>query len=209
MVEEEQDCDKVTAEGQRDPEAIRAVRNAAFRSLFATGAPVSLLEIAAAASLAEDEVRDAMRTLESRGRTQLDPLGRIVTCGGLSVEPTRHRVETGGVTRWTMCAYDALGILGALEGGGRVVSASPLDETTIEVGFAEGSPTTDDAVLFYAEGYEACESVYEQWCPMVNLFPNREDAERWAEVHQVTGRVRSLADATKCATTEWRPLLAR
>jgi hypothetical protein len=200
--------DEVSAEGQRDPEAIRAVRNAAFRSLFDTGAPVSLREIAVATNLSEGDARDAIRALEARGRTQLDPLDRIITCGGLSVESTRHRIETGDVTRWTMCAYDALGILGALGGGGRVVSASPLDEARIEIGFAEGSPTTDDAVLFYADGYEACESVYEQWCPMVNLFPNREDAERWADSHQVTGRVRSLADATRSAAAEWCPLFA-
>ena len=159
-------------------------------------------------SLSEADARDAVRALEARGRTQLDPLGRTITCGGLSVEPTRHRIETGDVTRWTMCAYDALGILGALGGGGRVVSTSPLDEATIEIGFADGSPTTEDAVLFYADGYEACESVYEQWCPMVNLFPNRVDAERWANSRRVTGRVRSLADAAESATEEWRPLFA-
>lgn len=89
-----------------------------------------------------------------------------------------------------------------------MISASPLDEARIELVFADGSPITDDAVLFYADGYEACESVYEQWCPMVNLFPNREDAERWADSRRVTGRVRSLADATKSATEEWRPLFA-
>jgi hypothetical protein len=36
-----EDCDEVAAEGQRDSRTVRAVRNAAFRLLLATGAPVS------------------------------------------------------------------------------------------------------------------------------------------------------------------------
>lgn len=202
------DCDEVASEGHRDAGSVRAVRNAAFRLLLAGDAPVSLQEIASAAELPEGDVRDAIETLEARGRTQRDSLGRVVTCGGLSVEPTRHRIEVDGMTRWTMCAYDALGVLAALGGGGRVVSESPLDGTPIEIRFANGSPGESDAVLFYAEGYETCGSVYDEWCPLVNLFPTREDAERWAHVHHVTGRVRSLDDATTSAATEWRPLVA-
>lgn len=202
------ECDEVASEGQRDAGNVRAVRNAAFRLLLAGGAPVSLEEIATSTDLPEGEVLDAVEALEARGRTQRDPLGRVVTCGGLSVEPTRHRIEVDGMTRWTMCAYDALGVLAALGGGGRVLSESPLDETQIEIRFAEGSPGDGDAVLFYAEGYETCGSVYDEWCPLVNLFPRLEDAERWAELHQVTGRVRSLADATTSAAAEWRPLVA-
>jgi hypothetical protein len=203
-----EDCDEVAAEAQRDSRTVRTVRNAAFRLLLATGAPVSLAEIASRTGVPEGEVGDAVRALEARGRTQRDSLDRVLTCGGLSVEPTRHRIEVGDMARWTMCAYDALGVLGALGRSGRVVSRSPLDETEIVIQFADGSPTASDSVLFFASGYEACGSVYDEWCPLVNLFPSRVDAERWAQADEVSGHILTLADATKSAIEEWRPLVA-
>jgi hypothetical protein len=95
---------------------------------------------------------------------------------GLSVTPTRHELlfhEDSGEQRhfWTWCAWDAVGILAALEASGQVRSTSPSSGAPVEVTFHRGSlyRADPDLVVFFADA-DCCGSVVEQWCPLVNFF---------------------------------------
>ena len=57
-------------------------------------------------------VRAAVRRLVEAGRARTDDRGRVTASGGISLTQTPHRIETRHGSRWTNCAYDALGILG-------------------------------------------------------------------------------------------------
>jgi Alkylmercury lyase len=93
--------------------------------------------------------------------------GRVTAAAGLSVEPTRHRLQTSGGARWTNCAYDALGILGALGVDGEIATTSPLTAKPITVGFEAGRPAGSDVVLFLADqsGLEGLRVIDEVVCP--------------------------------------------
>jgi hypothetical protein len=122
----------------------------------------------------------------------------------VSVDPTPHRIETSRGARWTQCAYDALGILGALGEDGTIESSSP--STGARVRFVDGSPEGSEAVLLLADQSSCCRP-NDEWCPNVNLFEDRLSALRWGEERGVAGRVVSLDEGTKLGTMEWRPLL--
>ena len=120
--------------------------------------------------------------------------------------PDRHEIEVEGRRFWTWCAYDILGIFGALGVSGRAISPSPPDRKPIEIRFIRGRPRPSDAVLFRpdAELMDCCDNVYDQWCPNSNLFPSRTVAEAWASEHGLSGKVLSLNEAADLATEDWK-----
>lgn len=131
-------------------EADRTVRRFAFREILATGRPwdpamaaVSVLDAAA--------VRAAVGHLVEAGRVRTDERGRVPAACGLSTDPTPHRIETGLGSWWTNCAYNALGILGALGADGRIETRSPATGAPIHVPFEQGRPVDSHAVLFLAD----------------------------------------------------------
>ena len=138
----------------------------------------------------------------------MDAEGKITGAAGLSVVPDRHEVEISGRRFWTWCAYDILGIFGALEADGSARSVSPANGETIDLTFAKGRPESAPAVLFRPDESLAtsCENVYEQWCPNSNLFPDKEAAVEWAQARKLKGQVLSLEEASALAAPEWRRL---
>lgn len=128
---------------------------------------------------------------------------------GLSAKPDRHEIEIEGRRFWTWCAYDILGIFGALQADGIARSTNPADGTMIELRFASGRPEPS-AVLFRPDGSLAtsCENVYEEWCPNSNLFAEEAAALDWADARGLVGTVLSLGQASEEAAAEWRPLTA-
>ena len=204
-VEREQraeDGDELT-DGLTD--ADRVVRMAAFREILATGRP---WDPAAAPGLGIDptSVRVPIHHLVEAGRAQIDEYGRVTAAAGLSTDPTEHHILIGFDPRWTNCAYDALGILGALGADGVIATRSPSSGAEIHVLFEGGRPVGSDAVLFLAD-QSCCSRPNEDWCPNVNLFEDRSSAERWTEEHDVLGRVVTLEEGTALGAAEWRPLI--
>jgi alkylmercury lyase len=182
------------------------VSAAAFRLLLDTGVPVQAERLAAEAALEPGEVEDALRELDARGRVCRDEAGSVVGAAGLSVVPTAHRIEIDGGVRWTWCAMDALGILAALGGGGRIESRSPGSGTPITVQFEDGAPLASDAVLLVPERREY-RSLVEELCPLLNLFESRSAGEAWIERSGVPGVLRTLDDAAARYGDHWRGLL--
>jgi len=186
-------------------DAERLVRTAAFREMLATGRP---WDPASASDLGIDaaSMRPAIDYLVEAGRARTDERGRVTAAAGLSTDPTEHHILIGFGPRWTSCAYDALGIFGALGADGVFATRSPSTGAAINVLFEGGRPVGSDAVLFYADP-SCCSRPNEDWCPHVNLFEDRASAERWGQDHRVAARVLTLEEGTDLGANEWRSLV--
>ena len=187
------------------PPEIAAIRSAGFRLLLESDAPVPQAVWAEAVGLEVDVLRAMLERDDVRGRVRLDGDGRLLAIAGLSIEPTRHEICLQGVTRWTWCALDAVGIFGALEADGSVDSASPVGGVPIRIMFTAGVPDTD-AVLFIADGYDGG-SVVENWCPTINFFTNKEDAQAWVADRDLEGDIVPVADIASQAAEMWLPVV--
>jgi alkylmercury lyase len=187
----------------------KLLQAAAFHLLVRNSRPVTPEQLAEASGLDLERTTSMLEDLDRAGRIRRDGTGRVVGSAGLSVMPDRHQIELNGRTFWTWCAYDILGIFGALRADGDARSPGPLDRTVIELRFVGGRPQHADAVLFRpAEDLmNQCDNVYEEWCPNSNLFASRKLAQAWADEHQLAGRVLSLEEASALATQEWRDVV--
>ena len=185
------------------------LRAVAFQHLIRNSQPVTPEQLAEAGGFDLERTTSMLEELDRAGRIRRDGTGRVVGSAGLSVIPDRHQIELNGRTFWTWCAYDILGIFGALRADGDSRSPSPPDLTVIELRFLGGRPRHADAVLFRpAEDLMSrCNNVYEEWCPNSNLFASRKLAQAWADEHQLAGRVLSLEEASALATQEWRDVV--
>lgn len=184
------------------------VRNAAFRQLLATGDPATGEELATSIGLSLDKVALVLDELDKSGRIRRDDSARVIGSAGLSVAPDRHQIEMEGRMFWTWCAYDVLGIFGALRATGAAVSSSPATASSITLRFRDGRPEASGMVLFTpSDSYAACcTSIYEEWCPNSNFFEDPESAQAWSASHGLEGRILGLDEASQLATTDWLPL---
>jgi alkylmercury lyase len=184
------------------------ISGAAFRRLLTTGTATPIVDIASDLDRPEQEIGAAVEALRGMGGIRVDEKGRIVGAAGLSVGPDRHSIEFGAHTFWTWCAYDILGIFGALQADGTAHSASPHSGESLEIHFRQGRPELTSLVLFRPDdGYmSCCANVYEDWCPNSNFFESREAASAWAAARSLPGRVLDLAEAADLATRTWEPL---
>ena len=102
------------------------IRNEIYSSFVRTGTAPAPTETAAALGLAVDEVTAAWRRLHNAHALVLEPDGtEIRMLNPFSAVETTYRVEAGGCSWFANCAWDALGIPGALHGNGRIESACP------------------------------------------------------------------------------------
>jgi hypothetical protein len=150
------------------------------------------------------ELQEVLDRPNVSGRVELDGEGRLLGIAGLTIEPTRHEVTVDGATRWTWCALDAVGILGALEADGTIRSTNPQNGDPIEIAFAAGEPN-DEAVLFILGGYDGT-NVREDWCPLVNFFTNKNEADAWVLENGLDGDVVSISELAQDAAAMWRPV---
>ena len=185
------------------------LRAVAFQHLIRNSQPVTPEQLAEASGLDLERTTTMLEELDRAGRIRRDGTGRVVGSAGLSVRPDRHQIELNGRKFWTWCAYDILGIFGALRADGDARSPSPPDRTVIELRFVGGRPQHAEAVLFRPaeDVMSQCDNVYEEWCPNSNLFASRKLAQAWADEHQLAGRVLSLEEASALATQEWRDVV--
>ena len=185
------------------------LRAVAFQHLIRNSQPATPEQLAEASGIDLERTSTMLEELDRAGRIRRDGTGRVVGSAGLSVIPDRHQIELNGRTFWTWCAYDILGIFGALRADGDARSPSPPDRTVIELRFLGGRPQHADAVLFRpAEDLMSrCDNVYEEWCPNSNLFSSPKLAQAWADEHGLGGRILSLEEASSLATQEWRDVV--
>lgn len=187
-----------------DPRHVEAVRRAAFRRLLAAPQPVSQHALATDTGLDDATVAGILAWARPGGRVELDGEA-IVGVAGLTLIPTRHELRFGDETRWTWCALDAVGILGALGSDGEVSSVDPASGEPIHIEFRAGIPSSD-AVLFVADGLGSG-NTRREWCPQVNFFASRGAAHEWVTEHDRHGRVVGVEDIAEEATGMWAPLV--
>lgn len=178
------------------------MRAAGFRLLLEEGRPIEVEEWAAAAGIENAALGELLESSRVEGRVQLDDDGRLLGIAGLTVEPSRHQLDIDGTIRWTWCALDAVGILGALEADGTVRSTDPRSGDPVEIPFKGGKPE-GDTTLFILGGYDGG-NVIEDWCPLVNFFATRDAAEAWVEAEGLEGDIVTVAQIASDATNMWR-----
>ncbi len=184
------------------------IRRAAFRLLLAHSAPIDVDQLTTATGISTERLSWLLDELDGAGRIRRDESGRVIGSAGLSVVPDRHQIELDGRRFWTWCAYDILGIFGALGASGRALSPSP-GAGMIEIDFKRGRPVSKDAVVFRPDDalMNCCENIYEEWCPNSNLFADAEQAHRWADQRGIRGRIMDLDEASDFGTTDWADVI--
>ena len=112
--------------------------------LLARGAPVRREHLAAALNQRSSEVWGMLSTWPSL--IQWDDNRRVVGFAGLTLEPTRHRLITDGVTLFAWCAWDTLFIPKILGVTANVESTCPetgraISLTVSASGIAHAEPS--------------------------------------------------------------------
>lgn len=193
------------------------IRTIAFQRLLQTRQPVSAKALINELGGSPVEVEAGLAELDRQGLIRRNQSGDVVGSVGLSIEPSRHELHGRDQQFWTWCAYDAVGILGALGASGRVLSKSPLTGAPIEVQFRDGAPETSKVVLFMpdfvslSDGTPSPEpgvSVFDDWCPQINLFEDSAASQAWAKRRDARGQTISLTEAATRGATHWQAMVS-
>jgi alkylmercury lyase-like protein len=116
------------------------IRNEIYSSFVRIGNAPMPSETAAALGLEENEVAAALRRLHEAHALVLQPDGtEIRMLNPFSAVETTYRVEAGGRSWFANCAWDALGILGALHVDGRIDAACPDCGDRLELEVRDGA----------------------------------------------------------------------
>ena len=115
------------------------IRNHVYSSFVRDGKAASASEAAAELHLAPAAVSDAFRRLQEAHALVLQPDGNLIRMlNPFSAVETSYRVEAGGRSWFANCAWDALGIPGALHCDGRIESACPDCGEPLELEVRDG-----------------------------------------------------------------------
>jgi hypothetical protein len=101
-----------------------------------------------------DELGDGPKIRASWGRLHdehalvVDRIGELLMANPFSAVPTPYRVEADGRHWYGNCAWDAIGICGALHSDGRIETSCPDCGGAIELAIQDGRPD-DESVLFH------------------------------------------------------------
>src|SRR5262245_10060174 len=99
------------------------LRQAVYQMMVASGRAPEASDVAAAAGLAVDEVRQAYARLLERHLLVLEPDGLCVRMAPpFSGVPTQHRVRVDGIDYFAPCPWDAFGIISLLGSRGEMRS---------------------------------------------------------------------------------------
>jgi alkylmercury lyase len=83
---------------------------AAFRAIL-TGRAPHLTDLAAAIDRTESDAIALLHRMADEGRIRVDQAsGTVFAAGGLSLQPSRHRLTMHSRTYWVWCALDVIGI---------------------------------------------------------------------------------------------------
>lgn len=150
--------------------------------LLALGKPVSVSDIAGAASVTADRVGESLR---SWPLVFWDDHDRLVGFWGLAIEPLQptHAIEVEDETLYGWCAWDTLFITEILGTETRVSSTDPNDGTDIEliVGPDEvisTNPAGTAVSLLLPDGEFGADTI-QRFCHRIHFFSSSESAREW------------------------------
>lgn len=179
-----------------------AVGQPAFHILLRTAGRVTLEQVSQETGRNTDDIRTGIEALRRRGHVKLDEQGFIVGVAGLSCIPTEHQLSFEGKRLWAWCAFDVIGIFGALEASGFATSVDPSTNERLVVNFVKGVPDETGLGVFMAD-MPAGGSVCEDWCWRVRFFQSESAAGAWARANGVTGSLISVANLMVSAREAW------
>lgn len=183
-------------------EAAAPVGREAFR-LLREGRPAEPASIAERTRLTEQQVATTLDRLVERGGARLDDRGRVVAVGGLSLEPTRHRLTLSGVPFHTWCAIDAVGIPAATGEDAVAQTTCPHCGTSIEIVIERGRPQMDQRFVAWLPHREFS-SVADDMCPEMNLFCGRRHLDAWrAATGHPAGEALSVEEVARLGREWW------
>ena len=118
-------------------------------------------------------VTSGIEELQRSGHIQLDSDGSIIGALGLTLRPTMHQISIQGSKLW--CAFDVLGIFGALGASGVAESTDPCNGENIRLEFTDGKPHDMEYTVFMAD-VQSHSALCEDWCSKVNFFTSAQSA---------------------------------
>jgi alkylmercury lyase len=154
---------------------------------LAQGEPVS--SAALAACTGRDE-RDVTATVARWPNVRRDEQGRVEAFGGMSLRPTKHRVDVGGRRLFTWCAWDTLFLPALLDDQVQVESTCPMTGTEVRLTVAPervlAAEPEDLWVSFPAPGQTSTEDIVESFCCHVHFLAGADSAGGWASARPGT-----------------------
>jgi alkylmercury lyase len=193
------------------PGPARAVHRAILRRFAATGRPPSASDLTAYAAEAGSDPTAALALLARHDLVHLTPDGDVEVAYPYSGRPTAHQVLLPtGVTVFSMCALDALGIPLMINADATIDSTDPQTSAPISVrrhGHEwHWEPDSTVVVVAWTDG--TC-SRAEGMCHSTNFHTDTESAKRWlAGSPAATGVVLNQANAALLAARSFATLLA-
>ncbi len=150
--------------------------------LLARGEPVRREHLAAALNRQSSEIWETLSTW--RSLIQWDDNRRVVGFAGLTLEPTRHRLITDGVTLFAWCAWDTLFIPRILGVTANVESTCPetgraISLTVSASGITHAEPSGVVLSLPHTTLAAMNENVRASFCQHVFFFSSIEDGTAW------------------------------
>jgi Alkylmercury lyase len=126
------------------------VRRHVYFSVVANGRPPSTAETAAAFGRDEEEIADSYLRMHDAHAVVLFPESRDVWMANpFCFAPTPHRVVSGGRVWTGTCAWDALGIPGALHADGVIESECACCSERLELEVIHGELTQGRNLLVH------------------------------------------------------------
>lgn len=151
------------------------------------------------ADLADDTA--TVQALVDAGRLELDDQGVVVGAHGLTARPTAHRIQHADGVVHTWCAFDAIGIPGALAIDAAAVTTCPACGAALRVTLDSGVPASDGDLRLWLPGGE-CTHLVEDFCRHANLYC---DADHVASkvAPGTPGWAVTVTDAAGIGRVEW------
>jgi hypothetical protein len=175
------------------------LRAVAFALLLAERTPVSGADIASAAGV--DDVGGALDALAGAGWLDRDTEGRVTGAAGLSLDHGEHVLMIAGHRFRTWCAYDALGIAGALGADASIETSCGQCNVLIEVPVLAGRPPASrPARLWLSAGGTDLRT---DFCTPTVLLCSMAHAELWATEQHHQGAILRLRPAASRGAGEW------
>lgn len=125
------------------------LRNLTYGQLLTLGRAPAAAEVAGAAGLSADEVREGWRRLHDAHALVLNQAtAELRMLNPFSAIPSAYRVHSQGRWWYANCAWDAFGIFGALHADGRLEASCPDCGEALAVEVRDGR-LNDTGLLFH------------------------------------------------------------
>jgi alkylmercury lyase len=144
------------------------------------GQPVSAAALARSTGRDDDDVTTALARWPNVRR---DQQGRVEAFGGLSLRPTKHRLDVGGRRLYTWCAWDTLFLPALLDDQSQVESSCPITGTEVRLTVAPdrvlAAHPKDVRVSFPPPGQASTADIVESFCCHVHFLAGLDTASAW------------------------------